>query len=990
MTGRYLLLAALLGVSVVLGGLSGCGTAPSGGGARTGDSDPTLGGGESEAGEPAPGGGATASDSAEGTTPPECAPELAAQTPWLVVAGEADEPDTWVFATSFPSGVNILATNAHVVVGIQQACQGRRPAAIAIQHGSGEVARITSVCPHPLYDPAASEIGHTPDVGLLMVDGHVDCPLRLAPDDKLEAVQVFDEISYCGFHRETILEFFPPELPDLDLIEPGMVVPIATCHQGTLAAIRPCDNSAEDPTVCQVLEYDMPATPGTSGSAVCDADYDLIGVHAFGFTTTDLNRAFRADLLLDLVNHPCEWLPDGVNAGPECADDGDCADLDPCTDGLCVGGRCEFSPRACPAGQTCDPATGLCEADDWCEREGRYDNGVCDADCPKPDPDCEADPVECSDNDDCDADEVCSAGQCVSPPTGPACDTVADCEDGDRCTLDSCVSGSCWRGYISCGPGETCDPSTGQCEAEDWCEGQGKYGDGVCDPDCPKPDPDCPIVPPPECRSDAECPPGWRCVHGVCVGEEDSIIIVGCVAHSDCDNLLFCDGVETCVDDFCEAGPPPCPASQFCDETEDICRECWDDYECSDGVYCNGFEVCAGGACVAGTPPCGVDEVCVEDGDRCDSAPVAHDQRLLIEQDSTEYAITLVATDDDSYVLTYTVVTSPSHGTLTGTGDGDDVVYYTPDTGFTGEDSFTFRAGDEHSQSGTATVSISVRSGWETIAQPPAHPSGLQLVVAANALYLIGGAGCYQYDEAGDAWLEKAAPPTARTTLAAAVLDGQVYAIGGGTGPDGADPVATVERYNPGADAWTAVASLTRARSRVGAAVSGGRIYVFGGCDVDGTYLRTIEVYDPAAGTWTLSDDMLPDEGAVQGTEAVVAGGSIYVFAGRPYSRPHLWRFDPAAAAGSRWTTLAEPPYVSSYTAWKPNVCAVGPFLTHMPKVIYGDPALQLFDPEAGQWSVSIPPLDTHADGASASLTGYLYVVGGEAAAYAERLYVGE
>jgi hypothetical protein len=50
--------------------------------------------------------------------------------------------------------------------------------------------------------------------------------------------------------------------------------------------------------------------------------------------------------------------------------------------------------------------------------------------------------------------------------------------------------------------------------------------------------------------------------------------------------------------------------------------------------------------------------------------------------------------------LTYRVVSSPAHGTLSGFNPGDGVVNYTPDPGFTGTDSFTY---DGTSSGGTAT-----------------------------------------------------------------------------------------------------------------------------------------------------------------------------------------------------------------------------------------------------------------------------------------------
>jgi hypothetical protein len=68
-------------------------------------------------------------------------------------------------------------------------------------------------------------------------------------------------------------------------------------------------------------------------------------------------------------------------------------------------------------------------------------------------------------------------------------------------------------------------------------------------------------------------------------------------------------------------------------------------------------------------------------------------------------AIRLTATDSDGDPLTYTIVTGPSNGTLSGTAPN---VTYTPTTGFSGTDSFTFQAHDGQLNSNTATVTIQV------------------------------------------------------------------------------------------------------------------------------------------------------------------------------------------------------------------------------------------------------------------------------------------
>jgi PKD repeat protein len=71
--------------------------------------------------------------------------------------------------------------------------------------------------------------------------------------------------------------------------------------------------------------------------------------------------------------------------------------------------------------------------------------------------------------------------------------------------------------------------------------------------------------------------------------------------------------------------------------------------------------------------------------------------------------IALQASDPDGDALMYAVIDGPAHGTL-GQITGRTVTY-TPDAGFTGRDSFTFRASDGKLDSNAATVAIDVGSG---------------------------------------------------------------------------------------------------------------------------------------------------------------------------------------------------------------------------------------------------------------------------------------
>lgn len=78
---------------------------------------------------------------------------------------------------------------------------------------------------------------------------------------------------------------------------------------------------------------------------------------------------------------------------------------------------------------------------------------------------------------------------------------------------------------------------------------------------------------------------------------------------------------------------------------------------------------------------------------------------------NTPVAVTLSATDADGDALTYVIVANPQHGTLSGPAPN---LTYTPAAGYTGADTFTYKANDGTADSNIATVSITVnqKPGW--------------------------------------------------------------------------------------------------------------------------------------------------------------------------------------------------------------------------------------------------------------------------------------
>ncbi|XP_020950823.1 kelch-like protein 17 isoform X3 [Sus scrofa] len=103
-----------------------------------------------------------------------------------------------------------------------------------------------------------------------------------------------------------------------------------------------------------------------------------------------------------------------------------------------------------------------------------------------------------------------------------------------------------------------------------------------------------------------------------------------------------------------------------------------------------------------------------------------------------------------------------------------------------------------------------------------------------------------RYDPLTGTWTSIAAMSTRRRYVRVAMLDGNLYAVGG---YDSSSHLATVEKYEPQVNSWTPAASMLSRRSSAGVAVLEGALYVAGGND--GTScLNSVERYSPKAGAW--------------------------------------------------------------------------------------------------------------------------------------------
>lgn len=336
-------------------------------------------------------------------------------------------------------------------------------------------------------------------------------------------------------------------------------------------------------------------------------------------------------------------LVTGCPPGTPCEDDAIC------DDGLFCNGLefCDLDTMTCAAGA--DPCEGLL----GCDEDGDYCI-ECDAETPCVDDEdlctvddcvdglCPYTPVDCGDN-------VCdpNTGECIG------CVDDADCDDGLFCNgAEFCEDSECVDGMAPCDPvTEVCDEDTGTCVVIDLCDGvvcdNGDFCDGeeTCDPDtglcvdgtdpcegavdCDEDTDECIW-----CTVAADCDDADLCTDDAC----DAGVCVN--TPVDCDNGLFCDGVETCdeLTGLCVDGDDPCdPLIEGCDDVLNVCTDlivCTVDADCpDDGLFCTAAWVCVAGFCEVGDDPCNADEICVEATDSC-TAPAGQTFTLTTSTDS--------------------------------------------------------------------------------------------------------------------------------------------------------------------------------------------------------------------------------------------------------------------------------------------------------------------------------------------------------------------
>lgn len=179
---------------------------------------------------------------------------------------------------------------------------------------------------------------------------------------------------------------------------------------------------------------------------------------------------------------------------------------------------------------------------------------------------------------------------------------------------------------------------------------------------------------------------------------------------------------------------------------------------------------------------------------------------------------------------------------------------------------------------------------WTALAPLPMPLGSMAVAVLDGKIHAVGGASGasrddrktinvhFVYDISTNTWSQSTPLPYPREHLNLIELDKTLYAIGGRI-DNYVQNVATVYTFKPSeGDQWTELPLMPTARSGTQAAVLRGRIFVFGGEKLGGVFNQT-EMFDPIAGRWST---LTPMPVGRHGTNAATIGDAIYIPAGGP------------------------------------------------------------------------------------------------------------
>jgi hypothetical protein len=181
------------------------------------------------------------------------------------------------FATAWAVGPHVFATNSHVAKPAKEMIAGGASVFVILNKNPEERFRVRRAVVHPRYMEAELSVdGKTPavptfDVGLLYVEGDLPVQLSIASPEKLDAIDSGTRVAYLGFPME-------------NLAGGGVNLryPVATMQSGIVTSTTDFWLGKAPFEQRLLIQHNLGATGGASGSPIFDSEGDVIGILSAG------------------------------------------------------------------------------------------------------------------------------------------------------------------------------------------------------------------------------------------------------------------------------------------------------------------------------------------------------------------------------------------------------------------------------------------------------------------------------------------------------------------------------------------------------------------------------------------------------------------------------------------------------------------------------------------------------------------------------------
>jgi Kelch motif len=236
------------------------------------------------------------------------------------------------------------------------------------------------------------------------------------------------------------------------------------------------------------------------------------------------------------------------------------------------------------------------------------------------------------------------------------------------------------------------------------------------------------------------------------------------------------------------------------------------------------------------------------------------------------------------------------------------------------------------------------------------------------------------------AWRREEPSPLARDEARAAVIDGQIYMVGGHRRVGGLHPwrrwsSPALLIHDPRSGRFRRGPDLPRPVDHAGVVTHDGRLYVVGGFS-NGKAQDTLWRYTPETERWDRLEPMRQARGAL---DAAVIGDRLYAVGGappttpkfdaEPYDTVEVYDFE-----SRRWSPAPDMPtarHHHSVAVLDGQLYAVGGRRVTEGGVNFGLEAVERFDPQEERWE-SLAPLPLGVSGlATVTVDGKLIAIGG-------------